>query len=1008
MTQDQLTAAELLPQAPDGLEVRCRYLYGKEGKQPCSSGGFFSGMTKGTGMTQADLQKAAAITIDVDAYDWEGGAERWGATRDERKAAMRAASAGEVIQWLKDTKFHLVVRAACVAVGLPARPNRTIYTGQGLCLIYWFGEDVGWADEAKNKWTAAKAKALIKRFHEQAEGLWWWDRDAKDIGTRLFPLPGGFHRDTGKPVRVVDGHSEVFDFAKWFDALDAKYPASSPVKVKTTKKTTAKAKAASNGAKFTGSGAWTVITFDPKKHTVLNVGQKAPCPLCGGSGYKRLDDAHYTCFSCETQLKVAPSFNFNPKSFEQKDDGLIKLNAKGHALWPDTIPPRLVNAARTGSGKTELMKKAKAEWEHLDAHAFAGDRRTIIITPTIALAGVAAERLNIAHGEAGSDVDWRKGSFAACFASLTAKTYGLHGPALASTYLIMDEAETTLSQLVGLLDAERGRETYSLLVNLAARAGRVMLADAHAGPVVERFLHDVKKAEEADNIKPKPWELWKTAPHRHAFHYVQPLTKTDKNGEEVVVQSSDAMHRGLIAQSVAAGKRVAVYVPGHFAAKALARTLAEKFPALNIQVRVRNHSNDQKNDLTQNGLTADVLIYNNSMNTGVSFDVKGHYDEVHLLLGRGSVTDAVHVEQALHRVRHPVCKTFFVSGTVANPITDWRCDPAKQLEAGINRLKAGQKAVTSMVDGLTLASDWMFEAASKRLAGMQATIIASRYSRGFRWALSYLAAHHDFKAIDGVEDADFCTATKTARESIEKGEAQAIAEAYELPEHLCKQVEAHGAETEEEYYRYRAAKLAQVFEAAFEEAPVEDRAEIVMQTNRKRLVEKTRVFAMTRMLTSEADTAQAVRAEIRSNARQSIMTAKVNLPAARVVDALMRGIGAGVQLVDGRWTVDHALALDLVKQAKPFMDAAGMELRADADVAPIRQLQTLLGYAGLALRMERVGTKGNRERVYFLSLPDVERMMSLSEAFVTRWREHGVGFGNVDDDAIMEQIAAAV
>ena len=149
-------AATLLPQAPDGAEVRFRNLYGTKGAQPCSSGGFFGGHKSASGMTQADLTKAAALTIDVDAYDWEGGVERWGATRDERKAAMRAASAGEVIAWMKATKFRDVVFAEAVKVGLPEKPNRVIYSGQGLCLVYWLGDDIGWADENKGEWTPAR------------------------------------------------------------------------------------------------------------------------------------------------------------------------------------------------------------------------------------------------------------------------------------------------------------------------------------------------------------------------------------------------------------------------------------------------------------------------------------------------------------------------------------------------------------------------------------------------------------------------------------------------------------------------------------------------------------------------------------------------------------------------------------------------------------------------------------------------------------------------------------
>ena len=91
------------------------------------------------------------------------------------------------------------------------------------------------------------------------------------------------------------------------------------------------------------------------------------------------------------------------------------------------------------------------------------------------------------------------------------------------------------------------------------------------------------------------------------------------------------------------------------------------------------------------------------------------------------------------------------------------------------------------------------------------------------------------------------------------------------------------------------------------------------------------------------------------------------------------------------------------------MAAAGLTPRTDALTCPFRQLQTVLGYAGLALRSQRVGPKGARTRSYFLSVPDVERMARLSEAFVTRWRDHGkVEAVSEDDlyDAVSEELSA--
>ena len=61
-------------------------------------------------------------------------------------------------------------------------------------------------------------KAVIKRFHEQTD-FWWWDSSAKDVGTRIFPIVGGRHRDTGKRVRLLQSRDNVIPLRPWFQQL---------------------------------------------------------------------------------------------------------------------------------------------------------------------------------------------------------------------------------------------------------------------------------------------------------------------------------------------------------------------------------------------------------------------------------------------------------------------------------------------------------------------------------------------------------------------------------------------------------------------------------------------------------------------------------------------------------------------------------------------------------------------------------------------------------------------
>jgi hypothetical protein len=517
-----------------------------------------------------------------------------------------------------------------------------------------------------------------------------------------------------------------------------------------------------------------------------------------------------------------------------------------------------------------------------------------------------------------------------------------------------------------------------------------MLADANAGPVTLRFIEDVKEQQEKHaKMEVIDWDVWFTDAHKHTFEYVSPTFRMTKKGEEQQVRSSDHMHKGRLLKAIEDGKKVAVYMPGHFAAKGLARTIENRFPALNVQLRVRNNSNDKKNDLTQSGLTADVLIYNNAMNTGVSYDVKDHYDEVHLLLGRGNVTDSIHVEQAVHRIRHPKSKVFVISGTISPVINDWRCKATEQVKAAQTRLQAGQKATTSMKEGVTLASDWMWEDTSKRLAAVQATIIASRYARGYRWAITHLAAHHNFVTVQGEDDVDFVRETRDTRDALERQEAAQVASATPLSEMRMKEVEHRGADTEAEYHSYRNAKLEQVYGDGFAAQDVAEKATIAFDTKRKRLAQKTRVFALSRMMDTDENKRLAAEAEIRLNSRATVMTAKVNLPAARILDACFHAIATQCQMEDGRWDIDVKQARKIINAASPLMKAAGLKLRADAYTNPFRQIQTLLGLGGLKMRSRKVGPKTMRTRVYWLAVPDVERMIDLSEAFVERWKNHG-------------------
>ena len=960
----QVIAASLLPQAVPGSTVRARHLDGSRCRQYFTAGGFFA--TSSSKMRQADLVKAAALTVDVDAYDWKGAAI-WGEDRDERKQAMRNASAEDVLGWMKEVRFVETVLEQAGFEGLP-RPNRILYTGQGINLVYWIEDAIGWT--SGDGWTADRMKATVKRFHAARPDLWWWDSSAKDIGTRIFPLPTLPHRDTGKIVRVLDSHDNIVPLAPWFDKLEAAYPV--PKKIKKAPTTARKRSRSKCGPAPSGS-TWTTVIHDPGLHPDFDIGGRGVCPVCDGSGYRRLDAEHYSCFSCRTHFRVVP-VEARP---EAPSEGATKipLDEHGRAKWPDVVPTHLVNKGKTGAGKTFLMRQVRDDW------STGPHRRVVAVAPTLALAGGLASRLDLQHADARNNRTWKNGSLVTCFAGLVAKTAGLNDGALAGTCLLVDEVESCLLQLYGMLSGDRAREAYNVLLHLVAGAGRVFLGDAHAGPVTRKMIEDVDVLRASRGLEPLDWTTWTTEKTRFAFSFVSPVTRKTKKGDEVLVRSSDAEHRGLIFERLQAGKRLAIYCPGRDAAIGLGRAIRKEFKSKKIAVVVGSTSREKEADLSVEGLTADVLIYNNAMSTGVSYD-REHYDEVHLLLGRGTVADGISVEQAAHRIRKPKSKTITISGTVGAVVDDWRIDPEAHIARGVERFAATAVSVAKW-SGLKLASDWFCSAESRRLGAIQATIIASRYARGYRWLVYYLAARHDFVETRGVENESFVDESRAARDQVKIEEAKAIAAAPAMSDTMADIIETRGADTEDEYHSFEARMVTRVLGDAFTDADEDERTELVLRTKHDQLATKARTFAAVWMLLQDDPDLrrQLAAAEVARNRESTVIAEKLTIPEASVVLEVLKQLGqAGEE--DGRLYCDRETASRIVGHCQPIAERYGVKMRRNGTRRPIQQVNAWLSTAGLRLRSVREHRGARR---YFLAKSDFDYMSRLSGAYVERW-----------------------
>lgn len=955
----------LLPPPPQSAELRFRTI--PDSKYPCrfTSGGWYRKDAPSGKMRAADLLRACALSVDVDPYDWDGAADRWGKTRKERKTAMRAATEEEVLEWLKTSDLVATVIREASALGLPA-PNRVIYTGQGFCLLYWLPEGIG----AKgDRWSPESMKAVLKRWYQSGEWPWFWDRDAKDIGTRIFPVPGQRHRDTGKRIRLLQGQDQVDGeaVARFFDQLAARYPA----KARPVRKKSSGTVSKSTRTKDSYS-VWRREEWRPG-YPELEEGERGRCPSCDGSGYKRMNADHYACFSCKTRFLI-------PKS-KRLDSGVVRisLDRDGRARWPETLPDRVVIATRTASGKTWLMERERKSWSPAGAY----HRRVLALCPTKALARQLAKRLDIGHGEASSNIVLRSESVACCLASLPRKVGGARPELLRRTLLQVDEVESCLQQLQGMLKPERAREVYNLLVYVVAHAGRVMLCDAHAGQATRRLLDDVATYRERHGLSEETFETWDSAPHIFQLEYLPGLYGETASGLEYCIASSDKLHKGLIRRRLEEGKKLAIYVPGRFAAQGFADLLARRYPDRKVRCIVGSRSNDTENDLSPENLLADVLVYNNAMNTGVSIDAD-HYDEVHVLINRGQVATGPMVEQAIHRVRRPKNPTIYLSGVESAPVSGWRLEADGHMDDARRRFHSANRLVKQASRSLRLASDFMCSDDAVRLARLQAVLLASRYQSGLGWTVAYLGARHAFIQGDGVRDDSFADAVSEARDARELDDARSVAQATPLPERQFERVETSGAETEEEYHAYRAGIMREVYGDAYTGGDLAERTDVALQTKRNQLARRTRVFAGAMLLSRGADVLVAS-ADVRAAAKQTFMSLRPVLPRARVLQVAIEALFR-LQETEGRIAVSTEAGAAVLVAVEPHLVAAGLKPRRDA--TPFRMLQTVLALGGLRLDVLRSGPRGQRTREYYLAVPRVEGMARLARKTVERWESH--------------------
>lgn len=640
---------------------------------------------------------------------------------------------------------------------------------------------------------------------------------------------------------------------------------------------------------------------------------------------------------------------------------LVPLDALGHAVLPSPgeMAPRLVLATGTGTGKTRAIAAAVA------AHPF----RVVAISPTIALAHAMGQRLGLRVVGATDRAPGPNESAVICFAGLQRIGVGaLPDVTLFNTMLVIDEVESCLSQLLSMLKKGDGTAIYNKLVRMVGYAGRVILSDAHFGAAARRLLLDVDADRESRGDSRLVWDHIRTEPHRHLFRVIRP--RFSESGR--TTESAGAIHEAVIADRVARGLRLAIYVPGRRRALAFAAVLSERFPSRTVRCVVRPRCEEDKPDLSADSLLVDVLVYNNAMSTGVSIDADGWYDERHILLGSAAaVVDGPMIEQASHRVRRPKREEIWISGGTGNapPAGDWRYNADDHLRRGLERVFSAED-VSNRVRGtrIQLAGDENCSAESLRMARMQAEVLAARYRHGWRWAAEWLSARHEWSdaGIGGLDSLGDAVAVEQERQGY--AEAWSVAASAPLDPRAAKKYDDSGVLPPDALTAdaLSSARLDALYGEASKGATLHDRADLYL-ADRRGLYRQCQVFAAMEIVAAADPVAVAA---LRQWDARMIRQSTVTL--ARPVLPVAVAIAAALNAVVGLDDILPEVAGAALRRIEWLSTAAA--LPPGESERPIADLGMLLARAGIRLTGRRVGPRGARRRAYRVDHASIEAM----------------------------------
>jgi hypothetical protein len=502
------------------------------------------------------------------------------------------------------------------------------------------------------------------------------------------------------------------------------------------------------------------------------------------------------------QIKLFTLFTYPPS---------IALNQRflGHLLVPEGAKLIILKAPKN-TGKTQ--------WLSLEvAKAHEQGRRVLIITHRIQLGQALCDRFGVNYvTEMRSEETGDLLGYGVCVDSLHHESQSQFNPNdWSNDVVIIDECDQVFWHLLNS-QTEVARRRVAILKNLkqliqnvlGSEHGKIYLSSADISDCDVNYILSL-----AGEIKVNPFVIV----NNYQYNAGKCYNYSGNNPKNLIAALDKAIASGghyLLCCS-------AQKVKSKWGTQALEERFCRKFPHLRI-LRIDSESVSDPNHpaygcishLNEILTQYDLVIASPSLETGVSIDIKGHFDSVWGIFQ--GVQPVNSVRQMLARLRENVDRHIWVKergmGVIGNGSTSMGALLASQhttTRENIALLSAADNSDYSCIDE-------NFQPESLQTWAKRSCVINAQMRRYRESVLAgvvddgYTIIEAD--DIDSDETKEVLEEVQAASEQLYSAECQAIATAEELTESQLKKLQEQRAKTKTERHQQRKAELARRYE----------------------------------------------------------------------------------------------------------------------------------------------------------------------------------------------------